>query len=122
MMVFEVLKVSSRFKVKTVVHWDKSSASVSREKEDGWWWHGVVDSQGPDFRYTAEEMDSSAHLRDVAVMMMVRVGGQSDCQETEEQPADLNGNQRQSNQDDLGSLEDGNNFSVRLKLSMCIDF
>ena len=78
---------SSKYKVKTVVHWEssKSSASVSREKEDGWWWHGVVDSQGPDFRYNADQMHSCAHLKDAAVLMMVRMGEMSDCQESEQQ-------------------------------------
>ena len=112
---------SSRFKVKTVVHWDKSSASVSREKEDGWWWHGVVDNQGSDFRYTAEEIQSSAHLRDVAVMMMVRMGGQSDFQETEEQDADLSGNQRQINQGDGGSHKGDMHSLVRLKITNVFD-
>ena len=98
---------SSRYKVRSVVHWDncKSSASVSREKEEGWWWHGVVDNQGPDFRYTAEEIHSSTHLRDVAVIMMVRMGGQIDCQETKDQHADLTENQRQSNKEGGGSYE-----------------
>ena len=105
---------SSRYKVKTIVHWDncKSSASVSREKEDGWWWHGVVDSQGPDFGYTAEDMHSFAHLRDVAVMMMVRIGGQSDYQETEEEHAE---------QDDRDSHEREMKSLVRLKLQMYDD-
>ena len=78
---------SSRYKVKAVVHWNscKSSASVSREREEGWWWHGVVDDQGPDFQYNAEQMRSSGHLSDVAVMMMVRIGEKSNCQETEQE-------------------------------------
>ena len=76
---------SSRYMVKTVVHWDsdKASASVSRELKEGWCWHGVDNSQGPDFSYNAEQIRSGAHLREVAVMMMVRMGGASDCQETE---------------------------------------
>ena len=95
---------SSRYEVKTVVHWEscKSSASVSREAKEGWWWHGVVDTQGLDFRYTAEQLHSSTHLRDVAVMMMVRMGEENDCQETERQPANLNYGQGQRKQEEEG--------------------
>ena len=97
---------SSRYKVKTVVHWESSkrSASVSREKEDGWWWHGVVDSQGPDFRYNANQMHSSAHLREVAVMMMVRMGEVSDHQEAEQEHANLDDDQGPSKQAEGGRL------------------
>ena len=97
---------SSRYKVKTVVHWESSkrSASVSREKEDGWWWHGVVDSQGPDFRYNANQMHSSAHLREVAVMMMVRMGEVSDHQETEQEHANLDDDQGPGKQAEGGRL------------------
>ena len=91
---------SSRYKVKTVVHWtnDKRSASVSREKEEGWWWHGVDNSQGPGFRYNAEQLHLSAHLSDVVVMMMVRMGEESDGQETEQQQ-----NQGQRKQEERGN-------------------
>ena len=97
---------SSRYKVKTVVHWESSkrSASVSREKEDGWWWHGVVDSQGPDFRYNANQMHSCAHLRKVAVMMMVRMGEVSDHQETEQEHANLDDDQGPGKQAEGGRL------------------
>ena len=76
---------SSRYKVKTVVHWVKGNASVSRERKDGWWWHGVDESQGPDFIYNAEQISSSSNLRDVAVMMMVRMGEE----ESEQQQANV---------------------------------
>ena len=91
---------SSRYMVKTVVHWvtDKGSASVSRETEDGWCWHGVDSSQGPDFSYDAQQISSGAHLRDVAVMMMVRMGEQSNCQDTEQQQANLNKDQTERKQ------------------------
>ena len=97
---------SSRYKVKTVVHWESSKrrASVSREKEDGWWWHGVVDSQGPDFRYNANQMHSCAHLRKVAVMMMVRMGEVSDHQETEQEHANLDDDQGPGKQAEGGRL------------------
>ena len=83
---------SSRYFPKTVVHWvqGKESASVSREKKDGWWWHGVDKSQGPDFHYNAEQITSGAHLRDVTVMMMVRMGDMNDGQESGQQHANLN--------------------------------
>ena len=86
---------SSRYMVTTVVHWitDKGSASVSRETKDGWCWHGVDNSQGPDFSYDAQQISSGAHLRDAVVMMMVRMGEQSNCQETEQQQANLNKDQ-----------------------------
>ena len=79
---------SSRYAVKTVVHWgesDKKRASVAREREDGWWWHGVDDGQCPDYKYDAEDVESSIHLRDVAVMMMVRMGEEGNFQRTEPQ-------------------------------------
>ena len=97
---------SSRYKVKTVVHWESSkrSASVSREKEDGWWWHGVVDSQGPDFRYNDDQMQSCAHLGEVAVMMMVRMGEVSDHQETEQEHANLDDDQGPGKQAEGGRL------------------
>ena len=96
---------SSRYMVKTVVHWvsGKRSASVSTEKEEGWWWHGVDDSQGPDFKYNAEQLHSSAHLRDVAVMMMVRMRDESDCPETEQNQSNLNYDQGQKKQEEGGN-------------------
>ena len=83
---------SSRYKVKAVVHWDSDnkSASVSREKEDGWWWHGVDNGQFPDFKYSSEQLQSAVHLRDVAVMMMVRMGENCDQPETDQEEAVLN--------------------------------
>ena len=107
---------SSRYKVMTVVHWvhSKGSASVSREKEEGWWWHGVDDSQGPDLKYTAEQLHSSAHLRDVVVMMMVRMAEESDCQETEQQQANLTKDQGQRKQEDRGSKYPSVNSIVKL--------
>ena len=97
---------SSRYKVKTVVHWESSKrrASVSREKEDGWWWHGVVDSQGPDFRYNDDQMQACAHLGEVAVMMMVRMGEVSDHQETEQEHANLDDDQGPGKQAEGGRL------------------
>ena len=67
---------TSVYVLKVVVHWDatKGLGSVSREKEDGWHWHGVDDSQGQDFKYNPDQMTSLPHLRNVAVMMLVRVG------------------------------------------------
>ena len=100
---------SSRYMVKTVVHWvsGKRSASVSREKKEGWCWHGVDSSQGPDFSYNAEQISAGAHLRDVAVMMMVRMGGQSDHQEA----VNLNDDRGQSK---LG--EEGRQLIIKSKI------
>ena len=96
---------SSRYMVKTVVHWvsGKRNASVSREKEDGWWWHGVDESQRPDFKYNAKQLHSSAHLRDVAVMLMVRMREESDCPETEQHHSNLNYDQGQKKQEEAGN-------------------
>ena len=82
----------SVYLLKVVVHWDSSKAlgSVSREKEDGWHWHGVDDSQGQDFEYSADQMRSYAHLRNVAVMMMVRVDATSVEQNSEQQEVESN--------------------------------
>ena len=76
---------SSRYMLKTVVHWHsgQGSASVSREKKEGWCWHGVDNSQGLDFSYNADQISSEAHLREVAVMMLVRMGQKSGCEEAE---------------------------------------
>ena len=97
---------SSRYMVKTIVHWvaNKGSASVSREAEDGWCWHGVDSSQGPDYSYNSEQISSGAHLRDVAVMMMVRMGEQSNCQETKQQQANLKEDQTERKEEE----EEGN--------------
>ena len=66
---------SSVYDLRVVVHWDslKGCASVSREKIDGWWWHGVDESQRPDFKYDAEQLASDVHVTDVTAMMMVRI-------------------------------------------------
>ena len=56
---------------------------MSREKKEGWCWHGVDNSQGLDFSYNADQISSEAHLREVAVMMLVRMGQKSGCEEAE---------------------------------------
>ena len=58
-----------------LVQWSRSarSASVTRKMEDGWWWHGVDDGQGSDYKYSAEELSNSAHLRNAAVLLLTRV-------------------------------------------------
>ena len=65
---------NSRYRVMAVVQWDIKTrkASVSREREDGWWWHGVDRGQAQSFKYTAEQMVASRHFQDVAVLMAVR--------------------------------------------------
>ena len=96
---------SSRYILKTIVHWvrGKESASVSREKKEGWWWHGVDKSQGPDFCYNAEQIASGAHLQEVTVMMMVRMGETNDGQESGQTHDNLNCEQEQSEQGEGGS-------------------
>ena len=96
---------SSRYMVKSVVHWDseKRSASVSREKKEGWWWHGVDNSQEPDFKYTDEQLHSAGYLRGVVVMMMVRMGEKNYYQETEQQHPNLNFNQVQRKEKEEGN-------------------
>ena len=74
---------SSVYDLRVVVHWDSvtGSASLSREKVDGWWWHGVDESQRPDFKYEDEQLASDTHIRNVAAMMMVRIGGLQECEQ-----------------------------------------
>ena len=70
----------SIYELKVVIHWDGGWASVSRKMGDVWHWHGVDESQPPDFEYSAAETRSSAHLKNVSVMMMVRRGEKVDLQ------------------------------------------
>ena len=92
----------SAYVLKVVVHWDASKAlgSVSREKEDGWHWHGVDDGQGQDFDYSADQMRSYAHLRNMAVMMMVRVDPTNAEQNIESQEVETSEvNAQEANED-----------------------
>ena len=109
---------SSRYILKTVVHGvrGKASASVSTEKKEGWWWHGVDTSQGPDFCYKAEQVASGAHLREVTVMMMVRMGEMKDGQESGQQQTDLNHELEQSEHMEGGSQYPHLKFVIRMKL------
>lgn len=65
----------SSYDLKVVLHWDSipGCASVSREKLDGWWWHGVDKSQRPDFKYDCKQLASDAHMTDAIALMMVRI-------------------------------------------------
>ena len=73
----------SIYELKVVIHWDGGCASVSRKMGDVWHWHGVDESQSPDFEYSTVQMRSSAHLQNVSVMMMVRRGERVDLQPRE---------------------------------------
>ena len=67
----------SKYSVKAVTHWteDRRMGAVSREKKDGsWWWHGVVKSQAPEYKYTEAQIESSLHFQDVVVLFTVRMG------------------------------------------------
>ena len=78
---------NSRYRVMTVVSWDTQSrqASVSRERPDGWWWHGVDEGQAPSYKYSAEQVQASRHLKDVSVLMSVRVGAEGGQAESDSQ-------------------------------------
>ena len=84
---------SSVYDPRVVVHWDSvpGSASLSREKVDGWWWLGVDESQGPDFKYDCEQLASDAHIINVAALIMVRIG-RSGLQECEQPHGSLTNN------------------------------
>ena len=71
---------ASLYELKVVIHWDGGCASVSKKMKEIWHWHGVDVSQLPDFDYNAAQMRSSAHLKNVVVMMLVRRGGRDDLQ------------------------------------------
>ena len=96
---------ASLYMVKTVVQWDAAmrGTSVSREKEGGWWWHGVDESQGSDFKYCTEEMHSSAHLKNLTVMMM-RIGERCDqpvtCQNVQNLNTNKSGKTRNETRDE----------------------
>ena len=83
---------NSLYRVMAVVHWDIKTrkASVSREKEDGWWWHGVDRRQAQSFKYTAAQVAASRHFQDAAVLMAVRTS-EEDQQETLESPVESDG-------------------------------
>ena len=93
---------ASVYELKVVVHWDSGCASVSRKMGDIWHWHGVDESQIPDFEYSAAQMRSSAHLQNVSVMMMVRKG--DDLQQRE---SNVNGNSGR-NMNEESTLRDPN--------------
>ena len=58
-----------------LVQWNRNakSASVARKMEDRWWWHGIDDVQGSDYKYSAEELSNSAHLTNAAVLLLARM-------------------------------------------------
>ena len=108
---------ASRYSVKTVVHQNNpaKSASVSRQKEDGWWWHGVDTSQGLDFKYNAEQLQSNAHLRDVVVMMMVRINVRSEKQEIEQYQTHFNDDKQGKNEKEAVPYTDHDGNSVSME-------
>ena len=83
---------TSSYVLKVVVHWDadKALGSVSTEKGDGWHWHGVDDSQDQDIEYTADQMRSYGHLRNMAAMMMVRIDPSNVEQNSEMEEVETN--------------------------------
>ena len=66
---------NSRYRLMAVVHWDIKArkSAVSREKEDGWWWHGVDMGQAQSFKYSPSQVQAWRHLQDACVLMLVRV-------------------------------------------------
>ena len=70
---------NSLYRVMAVVQWDMKNrrASVAREREDGWWWHGVDKRQAESFKFTAEQVAASRQFRDAAVLMAVRTSEES---------------------------------------------
>ena len=82
---FNIKLSNSLYKIVTVLNWDKLSrqASVSREKSDGWWFHGVDEGQVQSRKYTDEQVKSKRHLQDVSVLMGIRVGAIGDDGECE---------------------------------------
>ena len=72
---FRINFAYSSYDLKIVLHWDSmpGCASVSRKKTDGWWWHGVDESQRPDFKYDCEQLASDVHVTDLTAMIMVRI-------------------------------------------------
>ena len=75
----------SKYRVMTVVSWDTQSkrASVSRERPDGWWWHGVDEGQAPSYKYSDAQVQAFRHLQDVSVLMGVRESGEGNHAESE---------------------------------------
>ena len=71
---FTISFSNSRYRVMAVVQWDikNRKASVSREREDGWWWHGVDRGQAQSFKFSAAQVAASRHFLDAAVLMAVR--------------------------------------------------
>ena len=100
----------SVYELKVVIQWDGGCASVSRKMGDAWHWHGVDESQTPDFQYSAAQMRSSAHLQNVSVMMMVRRGEEDDLQRCESNVNGYNG--RDMNEESTRDLNEGQKQSV----------
>ena len=78
---------NSVYRVMTVVSWDTQSrrASVSRERPDGWWWHGVDEGQAPSYKYSAAQVQAFRHLQNVSVLMAVRESGEENHAGSESQ-------------------------------------
>ena len=103
---FTISFSSSRYRVMAVVQWDTitGKASVSREREDGWWWHGVDRGQAPSFKYTAEQVAASRHFQDAAVLMAIRTSEEnSAAAEEDEVEEDVVAEQGGVGQDDQRS-------------------
>ena len=49
----KVIFGQSSYTVKTVIHWDSKElrSSVSTQRKDGWWWHGVDLGQAKEEKY-----------------------------------------------------------------------
>ena len=71
----------SSYSVKTVMHWDSKElrSSVSTEKKDGWYWHGVDEGQVEEQKYTNSQLDDFLNFDRVAALFLVRTGSSEEC-------------------------------------------
>ena len=71
----------SSYSVKTVMHWDSKElrSSVSTEKKDGWYWHGVDEGQVEEQKYTNSQLDDFLNFNRVAALFLVRTGSSEEC-------------------------------------------
>ena len=87
----QVIFGHSRYTVKTVIHWDSKElrSSVSTERRDGWYWHGVDLGQAEGEKYGKSELDAFRNFNKVAALMLVRTGSSGECAGIKENAAVL---------------------------------
>ena len=111
---------NSVYRIVTVVNWDKlkRQASVSREKSDGWWFHGVDEGQAKSNKYSDAQVKARRHLQDVSVLMGIRVDAVGDEGDSDQDRRGLEDLQMDCNR--MVEADDNNQVSEEVSVgSLC---